>query len=69
VFSCPLTRLAQQTRDESGSFRNAYLPQPIARDPPAIHVPLIALAIYLHGRRSAEHCLQRTWAGERNLRD
>ena len=49
-FHCPLTAVAQRLGDESGSVTDIYLPQWFARNLPAIHVPLIVLAVALHGR-------------------
>jgi hypothetical protein len=49
-FRCPLTELAQRVGAEQGSVTDIYLPRWLAHNLPAIHVPLIALAGYLHGR-------------------
>lgn len=49
-FHCPLTAVAQRLGDESGSVTDIYLPRWFARNLPAIHVPLIVLAVALHGR-------------------
>ena len=47
---CPLTRFAQRLGAERGSVTDIYLPRWFADNLPAIHVPLIALAAYLHTR-------------------
>ncbi len=47
---CPLTQLARHLGAERGSVTDIYLPRWFARDLPAIHVPLIVLAAYLHRR-------------------
>ena len=47
---CPLTQLAERFGAERGSVTDIYLPRWFARNLPAIHVPLIALAAYLHTR-------------------
>jgi hypothetical protein len=49
-FRCPLTDVAESLGAESGSVTDIYLPGWLARNLPAIHVPLIVLALYLHGR-------------------
>jgi hypothetical protein len=49
-FRCPLTDVAESLGAESGSVTDIYLPGWLARNLPAIHVPLIVLAVYLHGR-------------------
>jgi hypothetical protein len=49
-FRCPLTRLAERLGAENGSVTDIWLPGWLARNLPAIHVPLIALALILHGR-------------------
>jgi len=49
-FRCPLTQAAEHVGAERGSVTDIYLPRWFARNLPAIHVPLIMLAGYLHGR-------------------
>jgi hypothetical protein len=49
-FRCPLTNIAESLGAESGSVTDIYLPAGFARNLPAIHVPLLALALFLHGR-------------------
>ncbi len=49
-FHCPLTPLAQRLGDRTGSVTDIYLPHWFARNLPAIHVPLIILAVVLHAR-------------------
>ena len=47
---CPLTQLAERLGAEQGSVTDIYLPDWFARNLPAIHVPLIVLAVLLHAR-------------------
>ncbi|WP_261375239.1 hypothetical protein [Arthrobacter sp. KBS0702] len=49
-FHCPLTAVAQRLGDANGSVTDIYLPGWFARNLPAIHVPLIVLAVALHWR-------------------
>ncbi len=49
-FRCPLTELAERVGAEHGAVTDIYLPDWFARNLPAIHVPLIVVAGYLHGR-------------------
>ena len=49
-FRCPLTELAESRGAKSGSVTDIYLPSWFARRLPVIHVPLIALSIFLHSR-------------------
>ena len=49
-FRCPLTAVARDMGDETGSVTDIYLSQWLAKNLPAIHVPLIILALVLHGR-------------------
>jgi hypothetical protein len=49
-FRCPLSDLAESLGAESGSVTDLYLPAWFADNLPAIHVPLIALATFLHAR-------------------
>ena len=49
-FRCPLTEVAESLGAERGSVTDIYLPAWLARNLPAIHVPLIAAAALLHGR-------------------
>ncbi len=50
-FRCPLTQVAERVGAERGSVTDIYLPRWFARNLPTIHVPLIVLAAYLHGRK------------------
>jgi len=52
-FRCPLTTLAERLGAEHGSITDLYLPKWIARNLPAIHVPLMVLAGFLHARTIA----------------
>ena len=49
-FHCPLTAVARDLGDETGSVTDIYLPHWFARNLPAIHVPLILAAVALHWR-------------------
>jgi len=49
-FRCPLTQVAERVGADHGSVTDIYLPRWFARKLPAIHVPLILVAVYLHGR-------------------
>jgi hypothetical protein len=49
-FRCPLTLLADSLGAESGSVTDIYLPGWFAHYLPAIHIPLLVLAAFLHGR-------------------
>ena len=51
-FRCPLTPLARRLGDPHGSVTDIYLPGWFAHNLPAIHVPLILLAVALHGRNA-----------------
>ena len=47
---CPLTSLAESLGAEDGSVTDIYLPGWLARILPAIHVPLVLAAVWLHWR-------------------
>lgn len=49
-FRCPLTQVAERVGAEHGAVTDIYLPRWLAHNLPAIHVPLILLAGYLHRR-------------------
>jgi hypothetical protein len=49
-FHCPLTAVAQNLGDVHGSVTDIYLPHWFARNLPAIHVPVIVVAVLLHWR-------------------
>jgi hypothetical protein len=49
-FRCPLTQVAEDLGAEHGSVTDIYLPRWFAHSLPAIHVPLICLAGFLHAR-------------------
>ena len=53
-FRCPLTQIAERAGAEHGAVTDIYLPHWFARKLPAIHVPLIVLAGYLHTRNLRE---------------
>ena len=57
---CPLTQLAESVGSEHGSVTDTYLPRWLARNLPAIHVPLVALVAILHGRALLERRRERT---------
>jgi hypothetical protein len=48
-FRCPRTDVAEHLGAEQASVTDAYLPRWFADNLPAIHVPLILLAAFLHG--------------------
>jgi hypothetical protein len=49
-FRCPLTAVAKRLGAADGSVTDLFLPRPLARALPAIHVPLVCLAVTLHAR-------------------
>jgi len=49
-FRCPLTDVAESLGAEDGSVTDIFLPRRLAHALPAIHVPLILLTVFLHGR-------------------
>ncbi len=49
-FRCPLTDVADHLGAEQASVTDIYLPRWFAHNLPAIHVPLILLAAFLHGK-------------------
>ena len=49
-FRCPLSQLAESFGAVNNSVTDIYLPRWFAHYLPAIHVPLIVLAVFLHGR-------------------
>ena len=49
-FHCPLTAVARNLGDSTGSVTDIYLPPWLARNLPAIHVPLLIVAVVLHWR-------------------
>jgi hypothetical protein len=57
-FRCPLTDLAEQLGAERGSVTDVYLPRWFARNLPAIHVPLLLLAVLLH-RKNIASCMRK----------
>jgi hypothetical protein len=50
---CPLTGLAEELGASRGSVTDIFLPRRLARNLPAIHVPLLLAAAYLHLRNVA----------------
>jgi hypothetical protein len=62
-FRCPLTDVAESLGADDGSVTDIFLPRWIARNLPAIHVPLILLAVFLHGRNLRERSPRRTDIG------
>jgi hypothetical protein len=57
-FRCPLTDLAEQLGAERGSVTDIYLPRWFAQNLPAIHVPLLLLAVLLH-RKNIAACVRK----------
>ncbi|MEV7098602.1 hypothetical protein AB0M80_37775 [Amycolatopsis sp. NPDC051045] len=49
-FRCPLTEVAESFGAGRGSVTDLFLPRWFARNLPAIHVPLLVLAVGLHAR-------------------
>jgi hypothetical protein len=49
-FRCPMTGLAEAAGAPSGSVTDIYLPTGLAKNLPAIHLPLLVLIGWLHGR-------------------
>ena len=49
-FRCPLTGVAERLGAEHGSVTDIYLPKWFAHNLPAIHVPVVGLAVALHLR-------------------
>jgi hypothetical protein len=47
---CPLTQVAESLGAQRGSVTDLFLPSWLARSLPAIHVPLVLLAVVLHAR-------------------
>lgn len=54
-FRCPLTAVAENLGDGSGSVTDIYLPHWFAKLLPGIHVPLILVAVLLHWRNWRNH--------------
>jgi hypothetical protein len=49
-FRCPLTDVAERLGADQASITDIYLPRWFAHNLPAIHVPLVIAAAYLHAR-------------------
>ena len=49
-FRCPLTKLALDLGAANGGVTDIFLPRWFAHNLPAIHAPLLVLAVYLHAR-------------------
>lgn len=49
-FRCPLTKLARNLGAARGGVTDIFLPRWFAHNLPAIHAPLLVLAVYLHAR-------------------
>jgi hypothetical protein len=58
-FRCPLTQVAERVGAQRGSVTDIYLPSWFARNLPAIHVPLIVIATWLHARNLRHPGLRR----------
>ena len=54
-FRCPLTDVAERMGAESGSVTDIYLPARLAHNLPAIHVPLVLAAGFLHTRNATRN--------------
>jgi hypothetical protein len=59
-FRCPLTGVAERLGADDGSVTDIFLPRPVARALPAIHVPLVVLAVALHVRNIRQR--QQSWS-------
>ena len=57
---CPLTGVAESLGAESGSVTDIYLPKRVASNLPLIHIPLLALVIFLHRRALTDRFTVRT---------
>jgi hypothetical protein len=57
-FRCPLTDVAERLGAERGSVTDIYLPRWFAHNLPAIHVPLLLLAVLLH-RKNIAACVRK----------
>jgi hypothetical protein len=64
-FRCPLSDLAESLGADRGSVTDLYLPKWFADNLPAIHVPLIAVATFLHVRNIRSHRARRCSARSR----
>lgn len=62
-FRCPLTQLAGRFGAERGGVTDIFLPKWFAHNLPAIHTPLLALAVVLHLRN-----IRSKWARLRTRR-
>ncbi len=67
-FRCPLTQVAERLGAEHGSVTDIYLPGWFARNLPAIHVPLIGLAGFLHMRNLRTRRRRRALQGMARVR-
>jgi hypothetical protein len=64
-FRCPLTGLAEAAGAGSGSVTDIYLPNWFARNLPAVHLPLLVLIGWLHGRTARRRRASRQLAPTR----
>ena len=55
-FRCPLTKLALDLGAAHGGVTDIFLPRWFAHNLPAIHAPLLVLAVYLHARNLSTPC-------------
>lgn len=53
-FRCPLTQVARDLGSERAGVADIYLPSWFAHNLPAIHAPLLVLAVYLHRHALAD---------------
>jgi hypothetical protein len=67
-FRCPMTGLAEAAGATSGSVTDIYLPNWFAKNLPAIHVPLLVLIGWLHGRTLRRRRVLRAAAPTRGRR-
>jgi len=62
-FRCPLTQLAQRLGAERAGITDIWLPRWFAHNLPAIHAPLLVLAVYLHARNLRHRAVLRDVCG------
>jgi hypothetical protein len=58
-FRCPMTGLAEAAGAPSGSVTDIYLPTWFAKNLPAIHLPLLVVIGWLHGRTLRRRSVRR----------
>jgi hypothetical protein len=66
-FRCPLSDVAERLGADHGSVTDIYLPRWFARHLPAIHVPILLTAAYLHRENVRRYMLTRSSARRRGI--